>query len=265
MRNYLCVVCCVSFVGGCLIHVCVCRVHGYRCASAVVQKTELPIPGACENLSNVKFLKGNRIAYPAASIVLVYDLSAHTQSFYRQHSDDCICLAVDATREIACSGQVASMSEKNPPIYVWTTGDLRTVAKLQGFHKRRVTHVQFSPTAQYIASVGGDDAHSVAVYDWRKQSCVFFGAGHLEEVYGLAFNPHNMDEFVQVGGKHVKFWSFETEKSMLSAMRQAKHMDKGWKQAQPQTIYSCTYTAEGECVCARSLLALPCPACASAG
>ena len=221
------------------------RIHGYRCASAVVRKTDLSVPGACENLNNVKFLTGNRIAYPAACVVVIYDLSAHTQRFYRAHDDDCICLAVDSSREIACSGQVASMSDTNPPIYVWTTGDLKTVAKLQGFHKRRVTLLQFSPTGQYIASVGGDDAHSVAVYDWRKQSCIFFGAGHLEEVYALAFNPHDLDEFLQVGGKHVKFWSFESEKSMMAAMRQAKNMERGWKQAEPQIIYSCTYTAEG--------------------
>jgi len=86
---------------------------------------------------------------------------------------------------------------------------------------------------------------SIAVYDWRKQSCVFFGSGHLEEVFGIAFNPVNLDEFVQVGGKHVKFWMFESEKSIMSAMRQAKHMEKGWKQAEPQVVYSCAYTAEG--------------------
>ena len=224
-------------------------VHGYRCAAAVVEQTNLPVPGQCENLSNVKFLNNNRIAYPAASVVVVYDMSSHAQSFMRAHDDDCICIAVNSTREIACSGQVASFGNKNPPIYVWTTADLTVVAKLQGFHKRRVTKLAFSPTAQFIASVGGDDAHSVAVYDWRKQACVFFGAGHLEEVYDLAFNPNNLDEFLQVGGKHVKFWSFETEKAIMSAMRQAKNMQKGWRQAEPQVVYSCTYSAEGLAVC----------------
>ena len=224
-------------------------VHGYRCAAAVVENTDLPVPGQCENLANVKFLNGNRIAYPAASVVVVYDMSAHTQSFMTAHDDDCICLAVNATREVACSGQVASMQNKNPPIYVWATADLSVVAKLHGFHKRKVTKLAFSPTAQFIASVGGDDAHSVAVYDWRKQACVFFGAGHLEEVYDLAFNPLNLDEFLQVGGKHVKFWSFETEKPIMSAMRQAKNMQKGWKQADPQVVCACTYSAEGLAVC----------------
>ncbi len=46
----------------------------------------------------------------------------------------------------------------------------------------QVTKVAFSPTAQFIASVGGDDMHSVAVYDWQKQQIVFFANGHSEEV-----------------------------------------------------------------------------------
>jgi microtubule-associated protein-like 6 len=220
-------------------------VHGYRCASAVVHDTLLPVPGQCENLSNLKFLTSNRIAYPAACVVVVYDMSAHTQSFMQAHDDDCICLAVNPTREVACSGQVASMTQRDPPVYVWRTDNLTVLAKLQGFHKRRVTCLAFSPTSQFIASVGGDDAHSVAVYDWRSQSLVFCGSGALEEVYSLSFNPDNMDEFLQVGGKHVKFWSFESQSSMMSAMRQANNMERGWKQADPQIIYCCTYTADG--------------------
>ena len=221
-------------------------VHGYRCASAVVEQTQIPPKsGQCENVANVKFLNGNRIAYPAACVVVVYDLSAHSQAFMRAHDDDCICLAVNATREVGASGQVASMRNRDPPIYVWDTSSLQVVAKLQGFHKRRVTRVEFSPTAQYIASVGGDDAHSICVYDWRTEQPVFFGNGALEEVYSLSFNPLNMDEFLQVGGKHVKFWSFEKQSSIMSAMRQAQHMQRDWKQADPQIIYCSTYTAEG--------------------
>ena len=113
-------------------------VHGYRCATAVVEDFGMPVAGQCDNLSNVHFLNGNRIAYPAASFVIVYDLSSHTQKFFTSHDADCISLTVDSTRELACSGQVSTMSQRNPPIYVWATNNLQVLAKLQGFHKRKV-------------------------------------------------------------------------------------------------------------------------------
>lgn len=44
----------------------------------------------------------------------------------------------------------------------WFGGQL-----LSGYHKRAVVALSFSPDGRHLASLGCDDDHSIAIYDWR--------------------------------------------------------------------------------------------------
>ena len=44
---------------------------------------------------------------------------------------------------------------------------------LKGFHRRAVLQLAFSPNGKYLASVGQDDDHSVAIWDWRSKTKVY--------------------------------------------------------------------------------------------
>lgn len=51
-------------------------------------------------------------------------------------------------------------------------GDMRTVKVLEGYHRRAVTTVRFSPDGRLLATMGADDHHGLAVYDWENSVLV---------------------------------------------------------------------------------------------
>lgn len=57
-------------------------------------------------------------------------------------------------------------------IIVWDMGDMRTVKVLEGYHRRAVTTVGFSPDGRLLATMGADDHHGLAVYDWENSVLV---------------------------------------------------------------------------------------------
>lgn len=88
------------------------------------------------------------------------------QSFYLEHTDDIICLAVNQHskfKNIVASGQIG-----NPPsIHVWDAVTKETKSILRGGHSRGVCSVDFSCTGKYIVSVDLADDHQIAVWRWQ--------------------------------------------------------------------------------------------------
>lgn len=52
-------------------------------------------------------------------------------------------------------------------VIVWDMENMRTVVVLEGFHRRAVTIVKFSSDGRLLATMGADDHHGLAVYDWE--------------------------------------------------------------------------------------------------
>lgn len=71
----------------------------------------------------------------------------------------------------------------------------------------------FSPDGIHLTAVASDNAHTVYVYDWRRQRLVESGRGQNgdpPQVYGVEWNPwfgRNPavpNQFITYGKKHVK-------------------------------------------------------------
>ena len=68
----------------------------------------------------------------------------------------------------------------------------------------------FSPNSRYLVAVGKDQDHSVALYDLQKHKlCCKVVSGDTTDIFAVTFiDPNN---FVSVGMKHYKFWSFNEQ------------------------------------------------------
>ena len=175
-------------------------VYGY---SAQDQRNNLRY---CLNDSN-----GNtRIVYPAASLAVVYHPVNHTQQFYHGHDDDITSLAMHPDGDVFATGQLG----RDPTIHVWKPitdkgrDDIgpTTVSILKGFHHRGISQLAFSDKGDNLASVGMDDDHSIAIYNWRQSKLIASGKGDKSKFFDCAFIPSS-SQLVCVGKKVIKFFT----------------------------------------------------------
>lgn len=87
--------------------------------------------------------------------------------FFNQHDDDIVSLDIHPNGDYVATGQMAHANQaKFIDINVWSLTDFKCVKNLKGFHRRAIMVLKFSPNGQKLLSIGNDDNHSVAIYDW---------------------------------------------------------------------------------------------------
>lgn len=79
-------------------------------------------------------------------------------------------MAIHPSKDIIATGQMAAKGKaKFIDMFIWSTTSLEPLAKINGFHRRAIRILQFSPNGDKLLSVGDDDQHSVAIYDWSSK------------------------------------------------------------------------------------------------
>jgi microtubule-associated protein-like 6 len=155
---------------------------------------------------NIVWIDKNTIAYFAAAVGIVHNLETNTQKFFLGHSDEILCLAYHPERRLVVTGEKG----KIPAIHVWSVDTCQEVAKIAGFHNRGVVSVAFNKDGSKIATVGLDDNHSIAVFDWEQGTLLASAQGDTNRIFDVQFNKSRdadaNTEFVTVGVKHVAFW-----------------------------------------------------------
>ncbi|CAB1119500.1 unnamed protein product [Ectocarpus sp. CCAP 1310/34] len=110
------------------------------------------------------------IVYPVAALCVIYDPRTGRQSYHDGHLGDVISLTVSSCRRFAASGDAADP----PRVHVWdaVTGagvvcgaaGGETSGLLPSFHKVGVALLAFSCNGHWLASMGHDPEHTLAVY-----------------------------------------------------------------------------------------------------
>ena len=129
------------------------------------------------------------------------------------HDDDIVSFAVHPSLDFVATGQQG----KTPSIRIWSSARpkggvdpsvLESRRILEGFHKRAVSLLCFSDSGDLIASVGQDESHSIAVYNWNSGALVSTAKGDGNKVLAISFVPGSND-IVTCGVKHVRFWTLK--------------------------------------------------------
>ena len=161
-----------------------------------------------ESRQNVFYNKrGDSVIYPAGAVGvnLSIDGNERKQKFSIEHTDKIMSLAVynvSKTFSHVATGQVGL----KPKICVWASHTMENLVTILGFHKVGVNHLAFSPNGEYLVSVGMDEWHSLAVYDWKAKTALFTSVSTLQPVLDARWLGTD-DYFATCGQNHVHFWS----------------------------------------------------------
>ena len=232
-------------------------IHGYS-GKTPAQKSQT---------NNIFTLASGELVFPASATVVCYSKALHRQRFFHGHDDDVTCLAVHQNGSIVASGQVG----RKPQICIWDAGVAQGSSMAIGgesasiqhignllLHERKVAALAFSHDGQLLASVGGDDYHTIGIWDWQNGALLATARGHNADVFGIYFNPfqsqsindaQDLDEItytlVSCGRRHIKFWSLyrvdpkvsvtgdsrdmAVRDKKRSSNRRGSHANKSWR------------------------------------
>ena len=117
--------------------------------------------------NNLHYLPGgdSSVVYHAAALGIVYDVATSKQSFYAEHTDDILCLAVNRHpkwKGVVATGQLGA----DAAIHVWNALTKETMSIIKGHHTDGVCSVSFSANGKFLVSVGIDASHMVIVTKW---------------------------------------------------------------------------------------------------
>jgi microtubule-associated protein-like 6 len=156
--------------------------------------------------NNLRWIDNEHIVYFAGTVGIVHDIKSNTQKFFRQHSDDILCLTFHSGRRVCATGEQG----KIPSIYIWDVDTCKVVAKLAGFHRRGVSSLAFSDDGSTLLSVGVDDDNSVAVYDWSNGACLASEKTGSTRILGAGFVFSSATSFVTAGIQQLSFWELSS-------------------------------------------------------
>jgi len=140
----------------------------------------------------------------AGSIAVIMNQKRRTQRYYFDHACTVTAMAVHRPTGMVATGDQAEL----PSIRVWDASTLATIAVIDGFHRRGIAHLQFSPSGQFLVSVGQDRFHSIAVYEWRSKYIVSHTMGLQMKSFVIDFMPSGQG-LLQCANEMIRFWDFD--------------------------------------------------------
>ena len=119
--------------------------------------------------NNVLFNAAGEVVYYAAALGVVYNVETRRQRFFHGHDRDVKCIAMHPNKSWVATGQTGV----EPWVCVWDTATCHQLQRLSHpAGTRGIVCVGFSrePLGERLAACGADDAHTIFVWDWMKNS-----------------------------------------------------------------------------------------------
>ena len=231
------------------------HVHGYRGHGA----------GA-----NLHYSSRGAAVYPAAAVGVVLDLASNEQRLMAgRHTNDITCLAMHPDGDIVATGEAGSA----PSIIVWrasavprpgeshiqdpkstpvegvpTPDEGGVLVTLRGgVHTDGIRALAFAPSGAYLASVGSDAGHTVALWDWARGTVLAATRGDTTDILACAFSPSGQ-RLATVGKRHIKFWSYVSGDTSAGGATLIGRRGVYGKKGAVSSLLSVAFSPEGCCL-----------------
>ena len=108
------------------------------------------------------------------------------QKHHVQHTGLISCMAMHPEKMLFATGEMG----KTPKIIVWNSETMKNERVISGFHRRGIAALQFSRDGKRLVSLGFDDDHSIALYDWKNRTLLCSFHGGKEKVMAIDMTPN---------------------------------------------------------------------------
>jgi len=170
----------------------------------------------CGDVRNcVRYNAYTDVVFPCAASGVIYTSSSHSQRFHTGHQGDIVALAMSDSGLVVATGDSSvgdSSAALKPTVRVWDALTGKILCALPRFHSSGVSQLCFSKDGRWLASVGQDEHHSVAVYlspngTWAEKSVtrVASSAGPSAKMLFALFSGSEAFPLMIGGDKHVEF------------------------------------------------------------
>jgi echinoderm microtubule-associated protein-like 6 len=157
---------------------------------------------------SVYYTHRGEVAYPAGAIVILQNIQLHSQRHFTHHRGIVLCLKLfhtgDGSKTIIATGELA----EKPCVHVWDSESLSIITTVKDFHTVGVSQLDFSTDRKQLITLGMDEYHSVAVYDWVARTRLFSSKTTCHAVHDIRYLSD--DIFATCGYQHVSFWKRQT-------------------------------------------------------
>jgi len=152
------------------------------------------------------------LAYPAGSIVILYNAKANKQTRYffspSKKSVTALCFSPD--------GKYLAIASKGLEVSIW---DLHITTNQPAFtikgHKYGIDNILFSPNMQYFVSIGDANDKGLFVCDWANETILT--KNKVSKKINSAVFTSSGQYLITAGEQHLKFWFFDPLGNILYA------------------------------------------------
>ncbi|ETV84876.1 hypothetical protein, variant [Aphanomyces astaci] len=160
---------------------------------------------AHDTRNNVRYTATGDIVYTVSRHAIVYNSSRHEQRYYQGHRNEILCLAMSPSGDKVATGDVGA----DCAIHVWHPVTMECLALLSQFHDTGIALLTFSNRNDLrLVSVGLDENHRIAVWDWSAKTVLASGIGSTQKALAVALHD-NGSELVVAGDKSLEFFTVE--------------------------------------------------------
>ena len=129
------------------------------------------------------------------------------QRFLRGHSGQVTCLAISHSGKYVVSGQ-SSLGKATVIIWDYESG---SVLHRLDLHKLSVSCIAISSDEKYVATYGGPDDLTIAVWDLETGAGLCGGPGPSDPIHAMSFFSQSSDSIITVGEYVTRIWDMDVK------------------------------------------------------
>lgn len=152
---------------------------------------------------NLHYIAKDTLLFITGNAYQIFNFATNErQIFFGQDSGGIGSIAVHPSKTFFA---VAEKGE-SPNIYIYEYPSLKLYRVLRKGTTNYYSSVDFSPSGERLASVGGDPDYQLSIWDWRQEKLLLKAKAFSQEVFKCTFSPYGDFSLITSGTGHIRFW-----------------------------------------------------------